>query len=308
MTRSSLSSRVTIRYHARLSSKLYYISIIILIALLIGINVLFPGDHLDGFSTEVFCAVFLSLLLITCVSVFRIQVRRYQNFLVFDKDVDPSLMAYCCCDSNPESPDCCSCCNSCCQYLPINLQRRRFNNSICCDGCCNCCIDCCIECAGERIKSLPPGLSQNDIVFIANHRVIYYPRASIEKEMVQNRDIGSVIPAEPAMVVPDQDILPMLSPQPVKCVQVEKPIQSMGSMKPKEPMEPMESIESIESMEPVQPPSPPTPPTPIHPPTLLQQSQPVYTSFLPVSFPETQDPPSVPPPTHPSCPPDDSQP
>ena len=292
MTRMVLSSEATIRQSARLFSKFYYLSILIQIALLIGINVYSRNNHPNGFSTEVLCIVVLSILLITCVSAFKIQVKRYQNFLLFVKDVDPSQMAWCCCDSNPDYPDCCSCCNSCCLYLPINLSRRRFNNSICCDGCCNCCIDCCLECAGEQIKLLPPGLSQDDIVYMANHRVIYYPRVREEREMQQNKEIRV---DSPMVVGLGQCTLEELSAQPVMSIDM----KSMPSMEPIEPIEPISSIPSIPSI-------PPT--LPVHPLTLPQQLQPVQPNFLPTSFPETHESPSLPPSAPLDRPPRDSYP
>lgn len=308
-----LSFIVMLRQKARAFSKGYYLFILIQIALLIGINVYSRGNHPRGFSSEVFCTVFLIILLITCTSAFRIQVRRYYNFLIFDKGIDPSKMAWCCCDSNPDLPDCCSCCNSCCLYLPINLSRRRFNNSICCDGCCNCCIDCCIECAGESAKPLPPSLSQGDIVNMANHRIIYYPRVTEEKQMPQNTGIGTVIPLQPLVAASDQFVPSVVSAQPVKSVVSMEPMVPMVPMEPIQPIQPIPLVQSVQlvqsvpSTQPLLPSSSTQPPQPVHPLPLPQQPQPVQPNFLPISFPEAHDSPTIPPSLHLDNPKDDSK-
>ena len=69
----------------------------------------------------------------------------------------------------------------------LDFQRKRVNNSCCCNGCCPCCIDCCVDCCGDKLMVLPEGVTERDIMYISpTHRVIYYPDPNAPAVMSTN--------------------------------------------------------------------------------------------------------------------------
>ena len=90
---------------------------------------------------------------------------------------DITMDSTCCCGCHRRhGKPCCPRCHRCCMGGELDYHRQRVNNSCCCNGCCPCCIDCCVDCCGDKLRVLPEGVTEHDIVYISpSHRVIYSP-------------------------------------------------------------------------------------------------------------------------------------
>ena len=150
------------------------------------------------------------IVVITCEAVFKIRVKHFESDRALNSMADPSHVPTCCCQSEIGQEDCCHCCELCCTGYEVDPNRKRFNNSVCCDGCCNCCIDCCIECCGEANRPLPPGVTENDVVYITgNHRVVYMPYSQNVPmtPLLVNSDIPVAIPASQVQPIEYQPVV-----------------------------------------------------------------------------------------------------
>lgn len=91
-------------------------------------------------------------------------------------DDDVNTKNCCCCCHSKGEKECCSRCGHCCLGYESNPNRKRINNSCCCNNCCACCIDCCVDCCGDKLTTLPEGVTDADIVYLTpTHRIIYQP-------------------------------------------------------------------------------------------------------------------------------------
>ena len=108
--------------------------------------------------------------------IYRVRVKRASTIEDPLLDDDMNTKNCCCCCHSKGEKECCSRCGHCCLGYESNPNRKRVNNSCCCDNCCACCIDCCVDCCGDKLKTLPEGVTDADIVYLTpTHRIIYQP-------------------------------------------------------------------------------------------------------------------------------------
>lgn len=153
----------------------------------------------------VFYPLFLSIF-ITCDVLFSYQIYAAKNRDHALLDAGMTQNVTCCCN-DPGVGDCCPQCERCCFDIEPNPSATRYNNSCCCDGCCDCCIDCCIDCCGESSRPLPPGIPEQNIIYLGeDHRVIYMPHAES---------------------IPMAEVVPMAM-QPLQPLPVQNPVITFG--------------------------------------------------------------------------------